>query len=229
MWLLLLHLAADFTVSVLCVGQLEKLASDPKVDPSKKEEYILVGSQVWLDHVAVTSIWKMSHFQTDNYGMEELGTLLSKYNAKSPITGNDLSPPIPFNLMFQTSIGPSGMSPGWVSPIVCSLCAFKLSAWFYRCDTVSVVYTLLWPWYLMYCRFLRPETAQGIFVNFHRLLQYNNGKLPFAAAQIGPAFRNEISPRSGLLRVRWDVHNVSVYSTHLNTSMSRPLWESFFW
>jgi glycyl-tRNA synthetase len=39
-------------------------------------------------------------------------------------------------------------------------------------------------------------------VNFHRLLQYNNGKLPFAAAQIGPAFRNEISPRSGLLRVR---------------------------
>jgi len=51
-------------------------------------------------------------------------------------------------------------------------------------------------------RFLRPETAQGIFVNFKRLLEFNNGKLPFAAAQIGKAFRNEISPRSGLLRVR---------------------------
>lgn len=50
--------------------------------------------------------------------------------------------------------------------------------------------------------FLRPETAQGIFVNFKRLLEFNNGKLPFAAAQIGKAFRNEISPRSGLLRVR---------------------------
>ena len=50
--------------------------------------------------------------------------------------------------------------------------------------------------------FLRPETAQGIFVNFKRLLDYNNGKLPFAVAQIGKAFRNEISPRSGLLRVR---------------------------
>ena len=50
--------------------------------------------------------------------------------------------------------------------------------------------------------FLRPETAQGIFVNFKKLLDFNNGKLPFAAAQIGSSFRNEISPRSGLLRVR---------------------------
>jgi glycyl-tRNA synthetase len=50
--------------------------------------------------------------------------------------------------------------------------------------------------------FLRPETAQGIFVNFKRLLEYNGGKLPFAAAQIGNAYRNEIAPRSGLLRVR---------------------------
>ena len=50
--------------------------------------------------------------------------------------------------------------------------------------------------------FLRPETAQGIFVNFRDLLYYNGGKLPFAAAQIGQSFRNEISPKQGLLRVR---------------------------
>ncbi|OII77189.1 glycyl-tRNA synthetase [Cryptosporidium andersoni] len=50
--------------------------------------------------------------------------------------------------------------------------------------------------------FLRPETAQGIFVNFRRLLDYNGKKLPFAAAQIGLGFRNEIAPRNGLLRVR---------------------------
>ncbi|CAH8620696.1 unnamed protein product [Dicrocoelium dendriticum] len=50
--------------------------------------------------------------------------------------------------------------------------------------------------------YLRPETAQGIFVNFQRLLQFNQGRIPFGAAQIGPAFRNEISPRSGLIRVR---------------------------
>ena len=49
---------------------------------------------------------------------------------------------------------------------------------------------------------MRPETAQGIFVNFKRLLEFNNGKLPFGAAQVGRAFRNEISPRAGLLRVR---------------------------
>jgi len=50
--------------------------------------------------------------------------------------------------------------------------------------------------------FLRPETAQGIFVNFRDLLYYNGGKLPFACAQIGQSFRNEIAPRAGLLRVR---------------------------
>jgi len=50
--------------------------------------------------------------------------------------------------------------------------------------------------------YLRPETAQGMFINFKRLLDYNNGKLPFAAAQVGIGFRNEISPRQGLLRVR---------------------------
>lgn len=50
--------------------------------------------------------------------------------------------------------------------------------------------------------FLRPETAQGLFVNFRRLLDLNANKMPFAAAQIGLGFRNEIAPRSGLLRVR---------------------------
>lgn len=50
--------------------------------------------------------------------------------------------------------------------------------------------------------YLRPETAQGLFVNFRRLLDVNAGKMPFAAAQIGLGFRNEIAPRSGLLRVR---------------------------
>jgi len=50
--------------------------------------------------------------------------------------------------------------------------------------------------------YLRPETAQGIFVNFRDLLYYNGNRLPFAAAQIGQSYRNEISPKAGLLRVR---------------------------
>lgn len=36
------------------------------------------------------------------------------YNVKSPITGNDLSPPVSFNLMFKTFIGPGGNMPGYV-------------------------------------------------------------------------------------------------------------------
>ena len=50
--------------------------------------------------------------------------------------------------------------------------------------------------------FLRPETAQGLFVNFRRLLDYNQSRMPFAAAQVGLGFRNEICPKNGLLRVR---------------------------
>lgn len=98
----------------------------------------------------------------DDLSSEELGTKIREYGIMAPDTKNPLSDPYPFNLMFATSIGPSGLSPGY----------------------------------------LRPETAQGIFVNFKDLYYYNGNKLPFAAAQIGQAFRNEISPRQGLLRVR---------------------------
>ncbi|XP_058486606.1 glycine--tRNA ligase-like [Solea solea] len=100
--------------------------------------------------------------QMDNYTQKELADLFVKYDVKSPSTGNDLTPPVSFNLMFKTSIGPGGNTPGY----------------------------------------LRPETAQGMFLNFKRLLEFNQGKLPFGAAQIGNSFRNEISPRSGLIRVR---------------------------
>eukprot|EP00262_Sarcandra_glabra_P000567 TRINITY_DN1067_c0_g1_i1.p1 TRINITY_DN1067_c0_g1~~TRINITY_DN1067_c0_g1_i1.p1 ORF type:complete len:735 (-),score=133.68 TRINITY_DN1067_c0_g1_i1:191-2395(-) len=98
----------------------------------------------------------------DDLSSEELGAKIKEYGITAPDTKNSLSDPYPFNLMFQTSIGPSGLSPGY----------------------------------------MRPETAQGIFVNFKDLYYYNGNKLPFAAAQIGQAFRNEISPRQGLLRVR---------------------------
>ncbi|KAL2920069.1 Glycine--tRNA ligase 1, mitochondrial [Polyrhizophydium stewartii] len=50
--------------------------------------------------------------------------------------------------------------------------------------------------------YMRPETAQGHFLNFKKLLEFNNEQMPFASASIGKSFRNEISPRQGLLRVR---------------------------
>ncbi len=50
--------------------------------------------------------------------------------------------------------------------------------------------------------YLRPETAQGIFVNFKNVLDSTSRKLPFGIAQIGKAFRNEITPRNFIFRVR---------------------------
>jgi glycyl-tRNA synthetase len=50
--------------------------------------------------------------------------------------------------------------------------------------------------------YLRPETAQGIFVEFPRLKQYARNTLPFGVTQIGRAYRNEISPRKGIVRTR---------------------------
>ena len=50
--------------------------------------------------------------------------------------------------------------------------------------------------------YLRPETAQGMFVNFPEVYRFGREKLPVGAVQIGRAFRNEISPRQGLIRLR---------------------------
>ncbi len=50
--------------------------------------------------------------------------------------------------------------------------------------------------------YLRPETAQGMFVNFENLFRFYREKLPFGVTQIGKAYRNEISPRQGVIRLR---------------------------
>lgn len=56
-------------------------------------------------------------------------------------------------------------------------------------DTASTVY-------------IRPETAQGMFVNFKNVLDSQSPKIPFGLAQIGKAFRNEITPRDFIFRLR---------------------------
>lgn len=133
-----------FRLDHLIKAHLEKIASDKKTSQQTKDE---------CQDIVI---------KLDGMTKDEMAAIMQKFNMKSPLTGNELTEPIEFNLMFATQIGPSGLIKG----------------------------------------FLRPETAQGIFVNFKRLLEFNQGRLPFAAAQIGNAFRNEISPRSGLIRVR---------------------------
>lgn len=133
-----------FRLDHLIKAHLQKLCSDKKATQELKDECTDITVKL------------------DGMNKAEMAAILQKFDMKSPITLNDLSEPMEFNLMFATQIGPTGLIKG----------------------------------------FLRPETAQGIFVNFKRLLEFNQGRLPFAAAQIGNSFRNEISPRSGLIRVR---------------------------
>jgi len=116
-------------------------------------------------------------------GAHELESWMKRLNVVNPETGNAVTEPHPFNLMFPVQVGPllggseDGSSKGEATTTTTS-------------TQVS------------HNAFLRPETAQGIFLNFPRLFQEANGRLPFGCAQIGQAFRNEISPRHGLLRTR---------------------------
>lgn len=50
--------------------------------------------------------------------------------------------------------------------------------------------------------YLRPETAQGIYVNFQNVLNSSRRKIPFGIAQIGKAFRNEVTPKNFIFRMR---------------------------
>ncbi len=50
--------------------------------------------------------------------------------------------------------------------------------------------------------YLRPETAQNIFINFNKIFKIHGSKLPFGIGQVGKAYRNEIAPRQALVRVR---------------------------
>ncbi|MFI5307981.1 MAG: glycine--tRNA ligase [Polyangiales bacterium] len=70
--------------------------------------------------------------------------------------------------------------------------------------------------------FLRPETAQGIFLNFKNVLDTTRVKVPFGIAQIGKAFRNEVTPRNYIFRSRefeqmemeWFCHPKEAVSWH---------------
>lgn len=50
--------------------------------------------------------------------------------------------------------------------------------------------------------YLRPETAQNIFINFNRIFNAHGAKLPMGIAQVGRSYRNEISPRNAIIRTR---------------------------
>ncbi|MFW6437096.1 MAG: glycine--tRNA ligase [Halococcoides sp.] len=100
----------------------------------------------------------------ESLSIERMEAIVAELELVCPTCGTGLAGEAiePFNLMFETQIGPGSSDPGY----------------------------------------LRPETAQGIFVEFPQLAEYARGQLPFGVAQIGRAYRNEISPRRSLIRVR---------------------------
>ncbi|KAF0644195.1 hypothetical protein FPSE5266_04765 [Fusarium pseudograminearum] len=160
-------LRADHFVEAILEARLngDKEARGQKVEEkeedSKKKKKKAKTEAVKLDD-AVVQEYEEVLARIDNYGGPELGELIKKYDLRNPATGVQPAEPVSFNLMFQTTIGPSSNYPGY----------------------------------------LRPETAQGQFLNFAKLLEFNQSQMPFASASIGKSYRNEISPRAGLLRVR---------------------------
>ncbi len=70
--------------------------------------------------------------------------------------------------------------------------------------------------------YLRPETAQNIFTSFNRVFRATRAKLPMGIAQVGWAFRNEISPRHFLVRVRgFGQMEIEMFFDPNNTGCSR--------
>lgn len=78
--------------------------------------------------------------------------------------------------------------------------------------------------------YLRPETAQGIFVNFKNVVDTMRPKLPFGIGQIGKAFRNEIAPREFLFRTReFEQMEIEYFVSETDWESSFDEWRTEMW
>jgi len=78
--------------------------------------------------------------------------------------------------------------------------------------------------------YLRPELAQGMFVNFKNIVDSFHPKLPFGLAQIGRCFRNEISPRDFLFRVReFDLMEFEYFVREKDWEKHFEFWQKEMW
>lgn len=145
-------------------------------------------------------VWQASgHVDTFTDPLVECSECKARFRAdkidtsKCPNCGKTgtFSEPRQFNMMFKTFVGPSGNEEITIGePISEDTAKVNLEgkkAITY--DESSIAY-------------LRPETAQGIFTNYKNVVDTLYPDLPFGLAQIGKAFRNEISPRDFIFRVR---------------------------
>lgn len=78
--------------------------------------------------------------------------------------------------------------------------------------------------------YLRPETAQGIFVNFKNVVDSMSPKMPFGIAQVGKAFRNEIAPRDFLFRVReFEQMEIEYFVKESEWQQHFETWREYIW
>lgn len=78
--------------------------------------------------------------------------------------------------------------------------------------------------------YLRPETAQGMFVNFKNVVDSFHPKLPFGLGQIGKAFRNEITPRDFIFRVReFEQMEVEYFTKESEWAEHFEKWRQLMW
>jgi len=78
--------------------------------------------------------------------------------------------------------------------------------------------------------YLRPETAQGIFVNFKNIIDTFHPKIPFGIGQIGKAFRNEITPRDFIFRLReMEQMEVEYFVRESEWEESFEKWRKVMW
>lgn len=78
--------------------------------------------------------------------------------------------------------------------------------------------------------FLRPETAQGIFVNYKNVQESMRKKLPFGIAQVGKAFRNEITPGNFVFRTReFEQMEMEYFVKPGEDAEAFEFWKQFMW
>ncbi|MBI1839143.1 MAG: glycine--tRNA ligase [Candidatus Colwellbacteria bacterium] len=137
--------------------------------------------------------------------IDEMGKLIEDRKIKSP-DGNDFTPPRQFNLMFKTFLGPT-------DPVS------RIAEIYFKLETVDLLEIseeerkskrekLKREAFEAFheadsaTAYLRPELAQGMFVDFPTVLRVSRKKLPFGIAQIGKTFRNEITAGNFIFRLK---------------------------
>ncbi len=163
---------------------------------------IIMNSKVWE---------KSGHLKNFNDQLVECKKCHARYRADEldpkicrECGGKEFTESKAFNTMFRTHIGPVESTPSSSPP-------------YQGGEREGVVY-------------LRPETAQAMFVDFKTIVETNRVKIPFGIAQIGKAFRNEITPGNFIFRTReFEQMEIEYFVREKDWEKYFEIWEKEMW